>query len=258
MPTSEVSRDRESIQVIARAATVLRIVAEHSEGLSLTDIARLTGLARSTIQRIVKSLADEGFLAHASSRGGVVLGQALLQLSRRAAIDVLEVARPLLRRLAAQVDETVDLSMLRGKTASFIEHIAGSHRLAALSAIGTEFPLHSKANGKALLGRLSHEQRISMLEDGLHRDTPSTITTLDELEAQVQDFTLTGITYDLEEHTEGVCAVGTAFLDALGQAYAISVPLPRQRFDEKEKTLAGPLLRCRDQLVALVHGKLPD
>ena len=249
--------DRDSIQVIARAAAVLRIVADHPAGLSLSDIARLSGLARSTIQRIVKSLEEERFLDPASSRGGVVLGQSLLQLSRRAAVDVLEAARPLLRQLAAEVDETVDLSVLRSRSATFIEHIAGSHRLAALSAVGTEFPLHSTANGKALLGCVARDQRGAILGDVLHADTPRSITNLDELEAQLRQFARTGVAYDREEHTEGVCAVGTAFLDALGQPHAISIPLPRQRFDVKETALASPLLRCRDELVALVQGSLP-
>ena len=249
--------DRDSIQVIARAAAVLRIVADHPGGLSLTGIARLSGLARSTIQRIVKSLEEERFLEPASSRGGVMLGRDLLQLSRRAGIDVLETARPLLRQLAADVDETVDLSILHGKSASFIEHIAGSHRLAALSAIGTEFPLHSTANGKALLGCLSQDQRRAMLGTSLHGDTSRTITNLDELDAQLAQFSRHGIAYDREEHTEGVCAVGTAFVDAVGCAYAISIPLPRQRFDVKEKLLEGPLLRCRDEIVAMVKGSIP-
>lgn len=249
--------DRNSIQVIARAADVLRILAESPEGLSLAEIARETALARSTIQRIVKALADEQFLEPASKRGGYILGQGLLRLAAGPSMEVAMIVQPFLRQLAQDVDETVDLSMLKGNTALFVEHIAGSHRLAALSAIGTEFPLHSTANGKALLACASSERQIELLVQPLHADTDRTITDIAALQTQLRQVARSGLAYDLEEHTDGVCAIGTAFLDSLGRAYSISIPVPRQRFDQKSVSLEEPLLACRDRLIATIHGSLP-
>ncbi|WP_170151753.1 IclR family transcriptional regulator [Sphingosinicella microcystinivorans] len=249
--------DRNSIQVIARAADVLRILAESPEGLSLAEIARETGLARSTIQRIVKALADEQFLEPTSKRGGYILGQGLLRLAAGPSREVVMIAQPFLRQLALDVDETVDLSMLKGSTALFVEHIAGSHRLAALSAVGTEFPLHSTANGKALLACVSAERQIELLVQPLRADTSRTITDLSALQTQLRQIARSGLAFDLEEHTDGVCAIGTAFLDSLGRAYSISIPVPRQRFDQKCVALEAPLLACRDRLIATIHGSLP-
>lgn len=249
--------DRNSIQVIARAADVLRLLAESPEGLSLAEIARDTGLARSTIQRIVKALVDEEFLESASKRGGYILGQGLLKLAAGPSMEVAMIVQPFLKQLAHDVDETVDLSMLKGNAALFVEHIPGSHRLAALSAIGTEFPLHSTANGKALLSCVPSDKQFEFLAQPMTAYTNRTITDVAELQTQLRQVARSGLAYDLEEHTEGVCAIGTAFLDSLGRAYSISIPVPRQRFDHKSVALEEPLLACRDRLIATIHGSLP-
>ena len=246
----------DSVQVIGRAAAVLRAVAGNLAGLTLADIARQAGLARSTIQRIVRSLEAEGFL-QLGPRRRYLIGSGLKALVSGPEPDVAAIAQPFLRQLALEVDETVDLSVLSGATALFIGHVPGTHRLAALSAVGSQFPLHSTANGKALLATLPPERQASLLADGLPADTLHTITDFGVLREQLREVARSGIAYDLEEHTEGVCALGTAFIAPGGGAYAISIPAPRQRFEGKARALEKPLLICRDQIVGAVSGSLP-
>lgn len=250
--------DRDSIQVIARAAAVLKIVAEAPTGLSLTEISRSSGLARSTVQRIVKSLEDENFLSLRGTRTGYALGDGLLRLARPSAVNVVEVVQPLLLELAQIVDETVDLSVLKGDSALFVGHIAGKHRLSALSTIGTEFPLHSTANGKALLSCLTPSRLNRFLDSPLSRETENTIVAPATLEKQIEMTLKAGVAFDLEEHTMGVCAVGAAFLDDRGYPYAISIPVPKQRFETKRDSLVEPLLQYREKMRLMVNGSLPD
>jgi DNA-binding IclR family transcriptional regulator len=54
-----------------------------------------------------------------------------------------------------------------------------------------------------------------------------------------------GIAFDREEHTAGICAAGVAFHDPLGNAVALSVPVPSQRFVEREKQIADRLLATK-------------
>jgi DNA-binding IclR family transcriptional regulator len=244
------ARDRDSIQVLSRAAAVLRVVANEPEGVGLSEISRRTDLARSTIQRIVRSLEDESFIENGSQRGKYIIGSGLLSLAGFARVDVAQVAQPFLQQLALDVDETVDLSVLRGRFAVFVGHIAGTHRLSALSSIGTEFPLHSTANGKALLAHLDPQERAEVLAATLAGYTPKTIVDHDDLDMEIRQVELNGISFDLEEHTTGVCAIGTGFRDPSGKVFAISIPVPSQRFDVKRRTMVAPLLNCRDQIVS--------
>jgi len=140
------------IQVIGRAASILRLLEHHPEGLSLGAIGKETGLARSTVQRIVGALASERFLMPGASGAGVRLGPGLVSLGSAARSHFHGVIRPHLKRLSAQLSETVDLSIRDGQVVLFIDQvIAENRRLRAVSAVGLSFPLHCCANGKALL-----------------------------------------------------------------------------------------------------------
>ncbi|MDX5494183.1 MAG: helix-turn-helix domain-containing protein, partial [Alphaproteobacteria bacterium] len=78
------------IQVIARAAAILRALARRPGGMSLGDIAAAVSLPRSTVQRIADALAAEGLVLTASSARGVRLGPALLSLAAAARFEIAE------------------------------------------------------------------------------------------------------------------------------------------------------------------------
>ena len=251
------ARNGSGIQVISRAADILRALEDEDQGLSLGEIAGRVSLARSTVQRIVKALTDEEFLMPASDRGRVKLGPGLVRLGSAANLEITQVARSAMQELSRSLGETVDLSTLRGGSAVFLEQVAGSQRLAAISRVGTVFPLHSTANGKALLACLDPARRRELLARKLDRDTRHTVTDPEELEREVRQVLKTGLAYDLEEHTDGVCAVATAFLDSTNRPYAISIPVPKPRFDRNRAGFERSLLRTRDVLVQQVMGSLP-
>lgn len=246
------------IQVISRAAEILRALEDEDDGLSLGDLAVRVSLARSTVQRIVKALSDEEFLMPASNQGRVKLGPGLLRLGSSVNLEIARIAKPCMEELSRKLGETVDLSTLRRESAVFVEQVAGSQRLSAISRVGIVFPLHSTANGKALLACLDPDKRREHMERTLSRDTRQTITDVKELEREVAQVQKTGLAYDMEEHTDGVCAVATAFLDAAGKPYALSIPVPRPRFDQNRSNFETSLLSTRDFLVEKVLGSLPE
>ena len=80
--------------------------------------------------------------------------------------------------------------------------------------------------------------------------TPKTLTTLDALMADIGIARNTGVAYDREEHTLGICAVGVALDDPLGSALAISVPVPSQRFNQQHALIAERLLATKSAMQA--------
>lgn len=235
------SKGRHSVQVIARAANVLRGLEGENEGLSLGQIAQRLGLARSTVQRIVDALSEEQFVIAASPTSGVRLGPALVRLAAAARVDFDQITRPLLAELSNEVGETVDLSVLKGSQAVFTDQVQGAHRLRAVSAVGEALPLHCSANGKALLSVIDEQKVEKLLRLPLPRLTANTIVQRSELVKVIESVRRLGVAYDIEEHTEGICAVGTAFIDPIGRAVAISIPVPTTRFNSKR--LKGLLTR---------------
>jgi DNA-binding IclR family transcriptional regulator len=247
------TRSQTGIQVIARAAEILRALETEPQGLSLGQLAERVGLARSTVQRIVGALAAEHLLIAASPASGVRLGPALVRMASAANVELDRLLRPALVTLSQAVKETVDLSVLKGNESVFIDQIPGAHRLRAVSAIGESFPLHCTANGKALLSLLPEEKWTQIVGRSPRAMTANTITSLDQLRREVEECRRTQLAFDREEHTEGICAVGTALLDPLDRPIAISIPVPTTRFAREEDRLVTELRRARRNIESLLQ-----
>lgn len=236
------------IQVIARAAAVLRALEDEAEGLSLGQIAQRVNLARSTVQRIVAALAAEKLLIAASPNGRVRLGPTILRLAASAHMDFVSAARPFLVQLSAELQETVDLAVVRDDHLVFVDQVIGAHRLRAVSAVGEAFPLHCTANGKACLAEFDAEAIKSLIGESYKARTPRTITRLDNLLRDLKAARKAGVAIDREEHTHGICAAGIAIRDPRGNLIAISVPVPAQRFYEHQRRIVARLLATKEAL----------
>ena len=150
-----VPNDKSQVQVIARAATILRALEDENAGFSLGQIAQRVNLARSTVQRIVSALQTEKLVIAATPNGRVRLGPTILRLAASVRTDFTALARPFIMRLSEELHETVDLSMVKKDHLVFIDQVIGSQRLRTVSAVGETFPLYCTANGKAYLAQLT-------------------------------------------------------------------------------------------------------
>jgi DNA-binding IclR family transcriptional regulator len=242
--------EKNQVQVIARAASILRALEGENAGLSLGQIAQRVSLARSTVQRIVASLAAEKILIAASPAGRVRLGPTILRLASSVRSDVVAMARPFITRLSTELCETVDLSLVRDDHLVFIDQVIGSQRLRTVSAVGETFPLYCTANGKAYLSRLGAAAIERLIGRTYEARTPKTLTKLDALVADIQAVRQSGVAYDREEHTLGICAVGVALDDPHGGTLAISVPVPSQRFHQQHVFIAERLLATKSAMQA--------
>ena len=195
----------QGIQVISRAADILRVLAANSGGRSLGQIAREVNLPRSTVQRIVSALIHEGLAASDGGSGGIRLGDEIRVLANAPAFDLREHFRPLLEQIASATSETVDLAVLEGPHMRFIDQIEGRQRLRTVSTIGDRFPLTTTANGKAALAQLSEASARTLIsaEQGSDGDVEALMVEL----RRIHDGE---IATDLGEHSEEVCALGFA------------------------------------------------
>lgn len=242
------------IQVISRAASILRALRDEPEGLSLGQIATRVDLPRSTVQRIVHALVAERLLMAASPNGRVRLGTEILALAANSKIDIVEIAHPHLKQLSEACGETVDLAVLRRDHLVFLDQVAGNHRLRAVSGVGELFPLHCTANGKACLALLDDAAVRQRLARSDMKLADGSVRAIDSLMEELQTIRRTGIAYDEEEHFLGISALGAAFEDRGGTIYAISIPAPTSRFIANRDKVAPLLLAARDRLSTIVGG----
>ncbi|MFB1296415.1 IclR family transcriptional regulator [Mycobacterium sp. pW049] len=201
----------DGLQVLRRAAAALDEIATAPGRLRLVDLGTNLGLAKSTARRLLVALVDVGFAA-VEDGGRYRLGDRLLGLASADGANLAALFRPVIERVAAATEETVDLSVLRGKQMWFIDQIESAHRLRAVSAVGERFPLHVTANGRAAL------------------------QLLDDATASVSE-----VAYDRDEHTAGISAAGIATRLSSGHIVAISVPAPSERFRAHESVIVSAL-----------------
>lgn len=237
------------IQVIARAGEMLRLLQAHPGGLSQAEIGDRLDLARSTVSRILGALEAEGLVASPGGRGGYRLGPEIARMVGTVRLGVVMDVHPFMEELSRELGETVDLSILDGDRATFVDQVVSPHRLRAISAVGESFPLHCCANGKALLAGLPADQ----LPSRLARLTPNTITSPAALRKELDRVRAERVAYDREEQTEGICAVGAALTGVSGVMAAVSVPVPAQRFDGRESELAAALLAWVERVDAALR-----
>lgn len=229
------------IQVIARAAEILRLLQSHPGGLNQAEICERVGMARSTVSRILNALEDEGLVASRRAPGALPIGPgdradgqhgAPRGGHRHAPVPDRPVAQP--QRNGGPVDSGRRPRRLHrpGRRAA---PPAGGERG------GETFPLYCSANGKALLAALPPDQLAQAMPKRLVQLTPNTITDQAALRDELDRVRADGVAYDREEQTEGICAVGAVLHGVSDVLVAVSVPVPAQRFYGREAELAQVL-----------------
>lgn len=224
----------------------MRVLMESNDGFSLGQLAKRVSLPRSTVQRIVNALLAEGLVMPASPEGGLRLGPEIQKLAAAARINVAGLLHPILIELARETGETVDLSIFRENQVEFLDQVIGSHRLRTVSGVGETFPMLTTATGKATLGLLPDELVAELAERELHQSEGG--KSLPQVLAEVEAVRQNGVALDIDEHTVGISAAAVAFKAPTGLIYAISLPVPSQRFAETRGTLVAALKQTLERV----------
>jgi DNA-binding IclR family transcriptional regulator len=201
-------------------------------------------------------LDAENFVIAASPTARVRLGPALVQMARSVRFEIAQFARPYMEELSRETGETVDLALLDGAKAVFVDQVQGTHRLRAVSAVGVSFPLHCTANGKAMLASLDAEA-LARLKPRIRLTSSDgkALQTWPQLETELARIRETGVAFDREEHAQGICAIGAAVVGPEGEVAAISIPVPSVRFEEIEASLVNALQTCVARIQDLLSGR---
>ncbi|MFF7709696.1 IclR family transcriptional regulator C-terminal domain-containing protein [Pseudomonas sp. NPDC007930] len=231
-------QERGGIQVISRAAAILRCLQDEPDGLSLGAIAKRIELPRSTVQRLVDALALEQLL-EVQGAAGVRLGPALMRLASHSHMDVLSVARPQLQLLARLTGETVVLAQPAGLDILILQSEVSTQTLRVAPGDGSYLASYATSAGKVLLSRMSNEAVVALL-DGKMRALTANTRSLAQLLAELETIRAENFSCDLEEQLAGVGAMAVG-LDTRQGHYALSVVGPAWRIDAQRASLRQAL-----------------
>lgn len=226
----------------------MRCLAAQPRGLSLTTIAHVVGLPRSTVQRIIAALEAEDMI-EALTGSGYRLGPGFHQLVHQAHGDIISIAQTALQQLGDQLGETVALSCIRGQQSTVISRVISKHELQVVIPLGQSVPMHTTADGKVLLSTLSDEQIKQWLTSTPEKLTTHTLS-LSALLKQMPDIRREGIAVDIEEHTLNVNAMSILIPTLMG-SHAVSVIAPAVRFKRRRTEYRSALKTFKKHFMLL-------
>ena len=228
-----------AIQVLERAAVLLKYLATRSSGLnisgsaSLKDIAAATGLHASTAHRILNDLAIDHFVERVGT-GEYKLGMRLLELGNvvKGRLSVRDCAYDAMQTLHRSTGQTVNLSVRQGDDIMYIER-AYSERsgMQVVRAIGGRAPLHLTSVGKLFLAAEDdYALKNYVMRTGLAGHTVNSITEAAKLKKELQKTKIEGCAHDNEELELGVrCMAVGVFDDTRKLVAGLSISAPADR-----------------------------
>ncbi|MFE2938068.1 IclR family transcriptional regulator [Streptomyces sp. NPDC059255] len=231
------------VDVVGRAIRLLLLVGEHPHGITLSELARESGVPVSTSHRLVNSLCREGLVEFEPVGKRYKPGLGLFRLGQQAgqAYGFAGAALPVMQRVTRLTEEATLMSVLDGTHHLYVHYVDGPLPVGVRSEPGRHGPLHCTSMGKVLLAFAPAEVRADLLERiELTPYGPRSITDRAVLRAEVERAAERGYATADEEHHAGLRAVAVPVLRPDGSVFAAL------------STAAPAFRRTLDDLVAMV------
>jgi DNA-binding IclR family transcriptional regulator len=225
-----------TIQCLDRGLRVITELAQAPE-LGTSAIARLLGLNKSSVYRILSTLRQHGFVVKSPTTGKYALGIRAFEIGAAVAnrSGLLEQSSPVMELLAQRFNETVNLAVLDGPDVIYLHKIESSEPLRLGLRVGTRVPAFCSALGKMLLAELPQNAlsdwvAAAMSMGRLPSYTPKTISDPSRLRDELGRVHRRGFAVDDEEYKPGVRCVAAPVRGHLGRPIAaLSVAGPTFR-----------------------------
>ena len=219
------------VQSIARAFDVLGALAEGPGGV--TEIADRVRLPKSTVARMLTSLAQEGAVEQVPGDTRYRLGPRLGALAAgvRPTRRLVAIAHPYLVELANQAGEATGLSVPEGPTMHYVDQVESPNPVQVRDWTGTRIPMHAVSSGQVFLAHFPPPALSRFLAAPLERFTDKTITDASGLLARLRDVRREGYSWVREEYATGINSVAAPVADANGEVVAaVHIHGPSYRF----------------------------
>lgn len=240
--------------VLLKADAILNFLASSEAGQPLHIIAKETDMTNSTVSKILGTLELMDYVTRDNATKTYRLGSALVKFANQylSDLDISKIAHPTLKKLHAELDETVHLSVREGDKILYVNKLESKRPIVVTtSKIGFSKPMYASAMGKAILAENSPEDIDGYLNRvPLIPFTANTITDAAALKKELANIRQQGYAIDNSEEQIEVFCIGTT-LSYEGVNYgAFSVSMPAyRRTPELENHLIKLILESREEIL---------
>jgi IclR family pca regulon transcriptional regulator len=246
------ARDSDFVQSLDRGLAVIRAFGPERERLSLSEVARATGLTRAAARRFLLTLVKLGYVRsdgrEFSLRPRVLeLGYAYLS-----GLAMPEIAAPHLEELVAKLRESSSISVLDGHHIVYVARVPTKRIMTVAISVGTRFPAFATSMGRVMLAAMSDEELDRYLREATFEPlTANTVTDPGRLKEIVREVARLGYSIVDQELEEGLRAIAAPIHGSGGGVIAainVSAHASRVSMDAMRTDLLPALLDTARQI----------
>ncbi len=251
MPDHELAHRSDHVQSFARGLAVIRCFGERPE-LTLSEVARMTGLTRAAARRFLLTLVDLGYVrtdgrTFALRPRVLELGYAYLST-----LGLDDVAAPHMEQLVASIRESSSISVLDGDDIVYVVRVPTSRIMAVTIAVGTRFPAYPTSMGRVLLAALPSGELAAYLDRAnLQPLTRRTITDRGSLRSAIEEVRARGYALVDQELEDGLRSAAVPIVDRHGAVVAAlnaSVHASRATLDDLRRLILPELQATAERI----------
>lgn len=229
------------VKSIEKAIIILDLLSSQGE-VGITELSKHLGVSKSSVFNVLYTLREHNWVEKNEVTGKYRLGLRMLELGSRvrARLKLREIAIPYMQEMIAKTNETTYLTVYNLGKVVYIETAYPDNLISMSSVIGRRVHLHCTGVGKAIMAFLSEKEIKTIVSNhGLPRFTANTITTMEELQSELNEIRNKGYAIDNMEHEHGIKCVAAPIFNENGQAFAsMSLSGPSLRFENKTEVYA--------------------
>lgn len=218
-----------SVRAVDRVCSILNLLQESVNGVSLADVATATGLPKSSAFRYLWTLETHRYVEREPESSTYRLGLGFVGMQSRQLELLRQRARPCLEKLRDELQETTNLGVLDGDAVIYLDILESRRGVRLAARHSDRDPLHSTALGKAIAAHLP-ETRVREILDrtGMPRLTPNTIDRIDDYLAELAKVRRLGYAMDNgENEIDGRCLAVAIPHTRIPAALSLSAPAGR-------------------------------
>jgi IclR family pca regulon transcriptional regulator len=242
------------VQSLERGLAVIRCFAADTPELTLSDVARATGLTRAAARRFLLTLADLGYVRTDGKLFSLTARVLELGYAYLSSLSLPEIALPHLEKLSAAVRESSSVSVLDGADVVYVARVPVSRIMTVAINLGTRFPAYATSMGHVLLAGLDDEHLESYLDSArLSPLTEHTITSATILRAELAKVRDQGWALVDQELEAGLRSVAAPIRNRAGRVVAavnLSTHASRTTLDAMREHMLPALLTAATRIEA--------
>jgi IclR family transcriptional regulator, pca regulon regulatory protein len=248
------ARESHYVQSLERGLSVITAFGPDTPELSLSDVARATGLTRAAARRFLLTLADLGYVRQDGKLFRLTPRVLALGYAFLSSLSLPGIAEPHLERLVGEVRESSSMSVLDGQDIVYVVRVPTSRIMAVAINVGTRFPAYATSMGRVLLAGLDEAAFEAYLDVvDLVPFTDQTVSTREDLRRRVREVRREGYALVDQELEFGLRSLAAPVRNRHGTVVAavnISSHVSRVTREQARDEMLPPLLRAVAEIEA--------